>query len=353
MRIPKKLFYMSLSILIFSFCSAKLVNTFTPNTLRDLANEVEIEIGTAFDGYQIYNTKWKEVVVREFNLGVIHWGVYWSSIEPSQGTFDFAIPDLQVRFCRENGLEIRGHPLVFPSSAPEWLTHGEFTSEELNNILRIHISQVINHFKGYIKQWVVVNEPYLYPYRVDDIYYEHFGYDYIEYAFQIARDTDPSIELIYNDVNNHYSDSETTMLTKEIIQKLKSKNLIDGVGLQMHLDGDNLPDKLDVITTMKSYGIPVYITEFDVDLRNIPGSVEDRFLLQAEIYKSMLEACLESGVCESFTVWGIGDKYSWLEQSSINEMSSCKADPTPFDDDLQPKPAYYSLYEALEKYAKN
>ena len=53
MRIPKKLFYISLFILFFNFCSNNLVNTPPQKTLRDLANDVEIEIGTAFVGYQI------------------------------------------------------------------------------------------------------------------------------------------------------------------------------------------------------------------------------------------------------------------------------------------------------------
>ena len=117
--------------------------------------------------------------------------------------------------------------------------------------------------------------------------------------------------------------------------------------MQMHLNGDTPPDKQDVILTMRSYGVPVYITEFDVDLRDVPGTMGERFALQANIYQEMLEACLESGVCESFTVWGIRDNLSWLEWPIDSTRTSPEADPTPFDDDLQPKPAYTALFGVL------
>lgn len=296
--------------------------------------------------------KWKDVIGKEFNLGTIHWGIYWPDIEAAQGQFDFSISDTQVAFAQEKDLEIRGHALVYPGLSVNWLDYGNFSDEQLLAILRNHIIQIMTRYKGQIHQWVVVNEPYLFPYRQNDIFYQHFGYDYIEFAFQVAREADSSAILIYNDVNNHCSNSETTTLTQKIVKRLKSKDLIDGVGLQMHLDGNNLPNKQEVISSMRSYGVPVHVTEFDVDSRDLPGTQEERFTRQAETYRDMLEACFESGVCESFTVWGIGDKFSWLERSFDSSIISPDADPTPFNDDFQPKPAYFALLEILSEYAQ-
>jgi endo-1,4-beta-xylanase len=100
--------------------------------------------------------------------------------------------------------------------------------------------------------------------------------------------------------------------------------LIDGVGLQMHLDGSAPPAKEAVIATMRSYALPVYVTEFDVNMTHVGGTQSDTDALQASVYRDMLEACLESGVCKSFTVWGIGDKYSWPQAY----QSLPNADPT-------------------------
>jgi endo-1,4-beta-xylanase len=174
-----------------------------------------------------------------------------------------------------------------------------------------------------------------------DVFYKKFGFDYIDLAFQIARETDPSAKLIYNAGDNETSAAPTTQQTRLIVDRLRAKGLIDGVGLEMHLDATQTYDKEDVITTMKSYGVPVHVTEIDVDLTNVKGAQEERYARQAQVYGDMLSACLESGVCKSFSVWGIGDKNSWLERESSN------ADPTLFDDNLNPKPAYFAILNAL------
>jgi endo-1,4-beta-xylanase len=156
-------------------------------------------------------------------------------------------------------------------------------------------------------------------------------------AFQAAREADPSALLIFNDTDNHTLDGWTTPQTWRIVRHLKELGLVDGVGLEMHLDGSTPPTKEAVITTMRSYGVPVVVTEFDVNMTHVGGAQTDR---------DMLEACLESGVCRSFTVWGIGDKYSWLEAY----QSLPNADATMYDDRLQPKPAYFAVYNVLLRY---
>jgi endo-1,4-beta-xylanase len=181
------------------------------------------------------------------------------------------------------------------------------------------------------------------------------GPDYIDIAYEAAREADPSAILIYEDTENHFSAGITTQLTRETIRRLKGKNLVDGVGLEMHMRqfGNQVPTKADVTKTMQSYKLPVYVTEFDVTLKGVTGSQAQRFARQAQIYKDMFEACLESGVCKSFLFWGISDKYSWLEnQASSGESYSTDADATMFDDDLNPKPAYFTIRDVLMQYAQ-
>lgn len=214
-------------------------------------------------------------------------------------------------------------------------------------ILRDTITQVMTHYRGKIKEWVVVNEPYINPYRQEDVFYKRIGADYIEIAFQAARETDPTAILIYNDSDNHSTSGITTQLTRDIVQSLKPKGLIDGVGLQMHLEGAKPPSKQDVINTMRSYGVPVYVTEFDVNMKDVSGTQEERYSKQAAIYKDMLQACLESGVCKSFSFWGIGDKYSWIETEKWYSRYSPDGIPTLFGDNLKPKPAYFAVRDVL------
>lgn len=319
------------------------------DTLREYASRLGLDIGVEFTGNWFNNLKWRGIIEREFNLAVVDWGIHWPEIEPEQNHFNFAIADRQVIFARQNDMKIRGHPLVVPAPdlVPNWLKDGSFSRDQLIEILRNHISKIVTHFKGKIHEWVVVNEPYIYPYRQNDIFHRIIGPDYIEIAFQTARETNPSATLIYNDTLNHASSGITTPLTREVVQRLKAKGLIDGVGLQMHLDAVKPPQKEDVMATMRSYGVPVYVTEFDVNMKDIRGTQEERYAVQAQIYRDMLEAALDSGVCKSFTVWVIGDKYSWLEFYPNVPNYSPVADPTPFDDELNPKPAFFVMRQVL------
>ncbi len=243
--------------------------------------------------------------------------------------------------------------LVWPADLPDWVKNGNFSRDELTAILRNHITQIVTPYKGKINEWVVVNEPYFNPYRQNDIFYKTIGLDYIEIAFRAARESDPSATLIYNDALNETAKGLTTQLTHQIVQMLKSKDLIDGVGIEGHmLQYQPMPDKNDVIATMRSYGVPVYVTEFDVNLKDVSGTQEQRFAFQANAYKEMLEACLESGVCKGFTIWGISDKNSvWETQKGLDGYSP-KANPLLYDDNLNPKPAYFALLQVLQQFAQ-
>lgn len=92
---------------------------------------------------------------------------------------------------------------------------------------------------------------------------------------------------------------------------------------------------------MRDYGLPVYILEFDVNVRDMPGDKAELLRKQAQVYQQMLEACLESGVCQSFIQFTPGDKDSWLVEEGTGVY------PTAFDEYLHPKPAYYAMLASL------
>ena len=325
--------------------SAQTEASISPS-LRAYAELKNIRFGTYFPWDGFNNPTWQEIAGEEFNLANIFDGFSWSYLEPRQGEFDFSIVDLQVAFALAQNMEICGHTLFWPieeSTYPDWVLKGGFTREQLSTHLQNYISTVMNHYKGQINCWIVVEEPYSPPERSWDLLYTTFGgYDYLDFVYQVARETDPRALLLYNDEYNHTSNGEYTALTAENVKRLYGEGLLDGVGLEMHLDANDPPDKQDVVDTMKSYGVPVHVTEIDVNLAGVPGTQAERLALQADIYGDMLSACFESGKCQSFSVWGFGDKYSWLEWYYAD------ADPTLFDDALQKKPAYSTLLEILK-----
>jgi endo-1,4-beta-xylanase len=331
-------------------------------TLRDYAEASGIKIGTYIDpGASFWNNPdWLSVAAREFNLGVN--SIYWHILLPNENEFDFGLPDAQVDFALKNKMEIRGEALVFSTFLPDWLKNGSFTREQLISLFQQVITKVVTRYTGKIKTWVVVNEAG-FIYQGWDYFEKNIGRNYVDIAFQIARSADPTTKLIYNDGGNESSKGNKYQQTMQIIASLRKQNLIDGIGLELHIEpisGDATKFIVnegtsqyvvlidDLVQTMTQYELPIYITELDVDLRNIKGSDSERFALQASLYGNLMDAILKSEVCKHISFWGIGDKYSWLEQASFN--GSSLANPTLFDDELKPKPAYFAVSDEMKKY---
>jgi endo-1,4-beta-xylanase len=215
----------------------------------------------------------------------------------------------------------------------------------LLNLMVSHIRTVIGRYKGKVRIWAVVNEAF---HPRGDIFSKYIGDDYIDIAFATAREADPDALLIYNDYDNEYLGAKREKLTRDIVLKLQTKNLIDGLGIELTTLATNPVSKESLIEAMQSYSIPIYITEFAVLLGGISGTQEQRYVKQASIYKDMLEAAIESTVCNHFYIFGVGDKFS-IHENPIFSWAAPNQDPTPFDDNLMPKPAYFAMLEVLQK----
>jgi len=318
--------------------------TKTPKYLRDYAERLGFNIGVLVGGYGFaeYYGQLIKLQGQEFNLGMVYLDMKLT--QPEQDKFTLKYQDSDFQLTTKNKMKSLGHPLIWYDAVPDWVKSNN-SRDDLLNVMVNHITKMMKHYKGKMNSWVVVNEAYV---DSRDIFYNKIGADYVEIAFETARNTDPSAILIYNEFDNHIEKGEYTEHTRTIVDKLQSRGLIDAVGLQMHLQGSNPPDKQDVISTMKSYGIPVYVTEFDVNMKDIGGTQEDRFSQQDIIYKNMHEAALESQVCKDFLIFGLVDKLSVWEYLPNLWAYSQKADPVPFDDNFQPKPAYFAMLDVFK-----
>jgi endo-1,4-beta-xylanase len=325
--------------------------------LKDLAAKHNIELGNFASPSRINEAPYNYLLTSQFNLALVdnqpNWHFTDVDLRPTPTTFNFSRIDQVVNYATERHMAIQAHHFVWGDEKwlPDWLKNGNYSSNELLNIIHNHINVVGGRYSGKINEWTVVNEAFSraqHLYGLHDWWADHIGsQSYIDLSFIWARKADPHAKLILNDFNDEiYSTTSNSMYN--YIKSAKQRGIpIDGIGMQMHIDATKRPSKSEVISNMQRFGnlgVSVYVTEFDVNMNGVKGSEDYKNNLQAGIYYDMMRACIESKDCPSFSILGITDKETWY-----NYIGSTKANPLPFDKNYNPKPAYYALYEALKQ----
>ena len=167
------------------------------------------------------------------------------------------------------------------------------------------------------------------------------GQEHIERAFEVARAADPDAELIYNETGAEQLGPKSDFLYDMVADFVERGVPIDTVGLQFHIDAANPPDMASVAANMQRFadlGVTVRITELDV---TIDGDSDEQLDLQAGLYSDVVNACLDTDACVGTTVFGFSDRYSWDELG--------EALPLMFTEAYDPKPAFFSVQEALDR----
>jgi endo-1,4-beta-xylanase len=318
--------------------------------LAELAANHSLTIGTQFKNGKTSDPRYCRIMKRDFSLAVLDEFSapdFWLG----PGKYDFSAIDKAVDYASQQGWRIRASHLIWgaPESLPVWLKNSNYTKDEYIQIMEQYIRDIVGRYKGRVQEWSIANEATIRSWTPGmDFWNDKIGPEYIALAFQTARQADPNGILIFNDVNNQSSqDTGSSGVVNKMyatVKQLKSQGVpIDVVGMQMHLlqpwETSIPPQKADVIATMQKFatlGVRIYITELDVDLAQLPGTQAEKLKTETRIYQDMMEACLESGVCDSFSTWGIND-------SPPSENNPALM----FDTSFNPKPDYFAVRDAL------
>ncbi|MCL5747020.1 MAG: endo-1,4-beta-xylanase [Patescibacteria group bacterium] len=322
--------------------------------LKDLAIKKGIYIGAAINVEKLVSDeKYKRLVKKEFNMVTPENAMKWFNTHPVKDRFTFDQADLFMDFAKENNLAVHAHVLVWHKHLPDWLTKVNFSKDELWDILKEHIFTVVRRYKGQIYAWDVVNEALNYDgLDPNSFWLQNLGQEFIAKSFQWTHEADPNAKLFYNEWGVEGLDEKSDHMY-ELVKNLLSKGVpMHGIGFQMHVgteDSENCgkaPSKEDIAANMKRFsdlGLEIHITEMDVQISQAQGTRDEKLKKQAEIYKYVLEAAFSVPNFKALNTWGVIDKYSW-----IKAFYSEDDEPLLFDDNYQPKPAYYSLVEALQ-----
>ena len=323
--------------------------------LKD-AYKNEFMIGVAVNQRNVTEPLQMDLIKREFNSVTAENDMKPQPTEPQEGVFNWEGADRIANFCRQNGIKLRGHCLMWHSQIGEWMYADNPTKEVFYERMRKHIHAVVNRYKDVVYCWDVVNEAIseennsIDPYRQTPMY-KLCGDEFIAKAFQFAREADPKALLFYNDFNE--CDRIKSQRIFNMVKAMKQAGVpIDGIGMQGHYNiyGPTEKEIDDALTLYKKVVKHIHVTELDIRVNtemggrlrfsregvNISDSVKQYLADQyARVFNLFRK---HKDVIDCVTFWNLSDRDSWLGAANY---------PLPFDSEYKPKQAYDVILNKL------
>ena len=297
------------------------------------------------------NADYETIVNTQFNSVTAENIMKPEFLHPSENTFNWTEADQLAEYCASNSKRLHGHTLIWHQQLPSWMSNFQGTKTDWEAMMREHIFQIVNHFKGNVSSWDVVNEVFN-----DDgtlrhtIWKEHIGSSYIEKAFQFAHEADPDAKLFYNDYSLAINPIKREAVLS-FLNNLKRRGVpIDGIGMQMHIF-IGFPENVEIATAIDAiwkHDYLVHISELDISINPLSQEMqeapENELTRQAEKYLYVFKSfdSIPDKYKFGITIWGIGDGDSWIRYYYNRDDY-----PLLFDDNYVPKPAFCKLISEL------
>jgi endo-1,4-beta-xylanase len=236
----------------------------------------------------------------------------WGSVQPSQGTFNWAALDREYAFAMTNNVIFKQHNFIWGAQQPGWVNAGNAQAA-----VQAWMNAFCQRYPN-TRLIDVVNEP---PPHTTPSYISGIGgtgtsgYDWIVNAFKWARAACPNAILILNDFNNVEQTADNNR-TIDIVNRIKAAGApIDAVGAQAHgafnIATATVKGFIDKITQMT--GLPVYITEYDINVAD-----DTR---QMTIMRDQMTMYWEDPNVRGITIWGYIVGSTWLPNTGLQQAN--------------------------------
>jgi len=308
--------------------------------------------------------KFKELFANIFNQAVVPF--YWSDLEPEEGKVRFdrdseniyrrPAPDLVIDFCKEYGIEPKGHCLVWNGFVPEWL--GKYNAEQKKKILERRFKQIAERYGDVIPSFDIVNESASNYRRGKDVLFE--GYDefglelggkYFKNNIKILNETN---EAIWRDYVTEGKYMSFNMQLKEFIRKGLP---FDEIGLQYHIFDEaasfennerylNADYMMEILDIFDAYDYPMHISE--ITIPSYTGRIPQNEEIQAEITEILYKTWFATKNMKSIVWWNMVDGYAAYAPLGSEEGENRQGGGL-VHFDMTKKPAYDTLDRLINK----
>ena len=223
----------------------------------------------------------------------------WGSVEGTPGNYNWTQLDNIYNYALTKGFPYKHHCLVWGNQQPGFLASLDSAAQyqEVENWIKETGTRYPN-----ADMCDVVNEPL----HAVPVYKNALGgdgatgWDWVIKAFELARKYwSPNTKLLINEYSV-INDGNANSNYLKIINLLKDRGLVDGIGIQGHNFEVNGGASLTTLKTnldkLTATGLPVYISEFDINV------ADDNTQLQK--YQSIFPLLYEEPGVEGITLWG-------------------------------------------------
>jgi len=270
---------------------------------------------------------------------------YWGSFERRRGQKDFERLERMARWCKENGILTKGHPLVWHNTVPAWAPRD---TDKMPALLKGRVEEIVERYKGLINIWDAVNEATVSA-RVNNgvgLWIKEVGAAAaVGEALNWAYRKNPGAVLIYNDFNVS-SDFE-----KLVANLIEDKQPINAIGIQSHMHSGPWPltKAWQVCETYARFGLPIHFTELTLlsgrkktrgDQRSRRAgwdSTPEGEKIQGDYVPKFYTVLFSHPAVEAITWWDFSDLGAWQGAPAGLVRK-----------DMSPKPAYEKLMALIK-----
>ncbi|MDE3057415.1 MAG: endo-1,4-beta-xylanase [Bacteroidota bacterium] len=246
----------------------------------------------------------------------------WGSIEFTPGSYSWSQLDAMYNYALSHGYPFKEHNLIWNSQQPGFMTDGSLDSAQ-------EYREIVNWIDTCAQRYPetafcdVVNEPIDHAPSYKNVLGGDgtTGWDWVIKAFELARQYwQPKTKLLLNDYNV-INDATRNAKYLQIINLLKDRGLIDGIGVQAHsfeVDGPSVTTLKANLDKLTATGLPVYISEFSVN-----ESDDNTQLLK---YQSIFPALYEDPGVRGITLWGYIEYDMWSREANAYLVTDRRAE---------------------------
>jgi endo-1,4-beta-xylanase len=233
----------------------------------------------------------------------------WGSVEPVRNQMNWTQLDMAYNYARSNGFPFKQHTFVWGAQEPSWIGSLSASSQayEVEEFMRLYCARYPQ--TQYID---VVNEPLHQPasYRNALGGSGSTGWDWVVWSFQKARQHCPNAKLLINDYGI-INDANAVTKYKAIVNILKARGLIDGVGIQSHhfsMDNLSAATMKQNLDSLAQTGLPIFVSELDM-------TGDDS--TQLARYQRLFPGLWTHPAVAHVTLWGYIEGQTWVANSHL------------------------------------